>query len=94
MGLFTNVLSTFYRFTREVVGTSVDDRENPRFPDDTHFEPGTTFQIARQPHGWEAYPGNDLFYTIVVMGSEYNVRATDVEHAAERLSGAGRIVAN
>ncbi len=95
MALFSNVISgSFYRFVKDVVGTSVDDNEVPRFPDDTQFHPGTTFQIVRQPHAWPAHSTEGLFYTILVMGSEYNVHAADVEHGSERLSDAGRIVSN
>jgi hypothetical protein len=95
MGLFSNVISgSSYRFTKEVIGSSVDDNEKPRFPDDTHFEPGTEFQIARQPHAWPAHSAEGLFYTILVKGSEYNVHAADVEHGAERLSGTSRTTSN
>ena len=95
MSLFTNIFpGTYYRFTKEVVGTSVDDNENPRFPDDTPFESGTEFQIVRQPHAWAAHLDADLFYTILVKGSEYNVRASDLDRGSERLAGADRVFSN
>ncbi len=90
MGLFTNTFTgTLYRFTKEVVGTSVDDNEVPRFLEDTHFEPGTEFRIVRGRHAWAHHPQQNSYYTIWVKGSEYNVLAQDVEGARELLSQAG-----
>jgi hypothetical protein len=70
-----------YELKQPVVATSVDDREYPRFPDDTPLPAGTAVRIVSDKAPWRPHPDSKLFYTIEVAGADYKVNAEALDAA-------------
>jgi hypothetical protein len=70
-----------YRLKDPVVATSIDDRDYPRFPDDTSLPAGTAIRIVSGKEPWAPHPDSQLFYTIQVAGAAYKVNAEALDAA-------------